>query len=183
MSISHPITADQLWKTPRDGMRHELVRGELKIMSPAGSEHGAIIAEITAFLLPFVKSHKLGTVFGAETGFKIATDPDTVRAPDVAFVRRERIPQTGLPKAFWPGAPDLAVEVVSPGDTVDEVDEKVADWLGAGTKVVWIVKPKTRTVAVHFAPNAQTILTADEEIDGGELVPGFRCRVGDLFPQ
>ena len=119
----------------------------------------------------------LASSFGAETGFQIATDPDTVRAPDVAFVRRERIPSTGLPKAFWPGAPDLAVEVVSPGDTVEEVDEKVADWLDAGTEAVWMVKPKTQDRHGVQRPSVLAVLTADDEIDGGELLPGFRCRV------
>ncbi|WP_406695081.1 Uma2 family endonuclease [Singulisphaera sp. Ch08] len=181
MSISQATTADELWKMPNSGMRHELVRGELRSMSPAGSEHGSIIAEITGSLQPFVKSHQLGKVFGAETGFKISNDPDTVRAPDVAFIRRERIPKTGLPKAFWPGAPDLAVEVVSPGDTVEEVDEKVADWFNAGALAVWIVKPKAQTVTVYSAPNVVVVLTGNDEIDGGELLPGFRYRVSDVF--
>ncbi|SIO58700.1 Endonuclease, Uma2 family (restriction endonuclease fold) [Singulisphaera sp. GP187] len=183
MSISHATTADELWKMPNTGARLELVRGELRSMSPAGFEHGFIIMRIARPLDQFVTDHQLGVVVGAETGFKIATDPDTVLAPDIAFVRRERLPQTGLPKAFWPGAPDLAVEVVSPGDTVEEVDEKVADWLGAGTKAVWIVKPRTRSVTVYHSPSAFTVFTADEEFDGGELLPGFRCRVGDWFPQ
>ncbi len=155
MSVSHTTTADELLNMPHSGVRHELVRGELRSMSPAGSEHGSIVAEITGFLQPFVKAHQLGKVFGAETGFKIGTDPDTVRAPDVAFIRRERIPTTGLPKAFWPGAPDLAVEVVSPSDTVEEADEKVADWFNAGTVAVWVVKPKSQTVTVYSAPQGR----------------------------
>ncbi|HEX8353452.1 MAG TPA: Uma2 family endonuclease, partial [Pyrinomonadaceae bacterium] len=109
-------TASELFVMPHDGSRYELVKGELRKMSPSGSEHGAIIINISVLLAQHVKSKKLGVCFGAETGFKIAADPDTVRAPDVAFVRRERIPESGIPKKFWPGAPDLAVEVLSPGD-------------------------------------------------------------------
>src|SRR5262245_9042674 len=106
---------------PNDGKRRELVRGQLKTMPPAGQEHGFVYMNLGGPLHQFVKTHRLGIVFGAETGFKIASNPDTVRAPDVAFVRRGRIPPGRIPKAFGSIAPDLAVEVVSPGDTVQEV--------------------------------------------------------------
>ena len=129
-------TASELFEMPDDGFRYELVKGELRRMSPSGGEHGATVVNITLLLGQHVKADKLGICFGAETGFKIASDPDTVRAPDVAFIRRERIPESGLPRKFWPGAPDLAVEVLSPGDTRREVDEKVADWLEAGARGV-----------------------------------------------
>ena len=183
MSTPHLTTAEDLWKMPRGRVRHELVRGELRTRPLAGAIHGIISVEILGSLHQFVTRHQLGLVVGTAIGFQIATDPDTVRAPDAAFVRRERIPSTGLPEGYWPGAPDLAVEVVSPDDTVEEVDEKVADWLDAGAEAVWVVKPKPRTVTVYRAPSVLTVLTADEEIDGGELLPGFRCRVGDWFPQ
>src|SRR5262245_48721436 len=108
MSTTHTMTAEALLKLPRGRGRYELVRGELKTTSPAGSEHGAVVVRVTSPLDRHARETKLGIVFGAETGFQIESDPDTVRAPDVAFVRRERIPEGGLPKAFWPGAPDLA---------------------------------------------------------------------------
>lgn len=101
-------------------------------MTPSGSAHSVITARLARLVDTFVSTHGLGLVFGAEGGFKIASNPDAVRAPDLAFVRRERIPESGIPKGFWPGAPDLAAEVVSPGDTYEEVEEKVADWLRAG---------------------------------------------------
>lgn len=175
------VTADELFTMPKDGFRYELVKGELRKMSPAGSEHGAIIVNITVLLGQHVKSKKLGVCFGAETGFKIASNPDTVRAPDVAFVSRERVPESGIPKKFWPGAPDLAVEVLSPGDTLEEVEEKVEDWLAAGTRVVWIVSPKRRSVSVYRSMTDVTRLSETDELDGGDVVTGFRCKVSEIF--
>jgi Uma2 family endonuclease len=150
-------------------------------MPPAGSEHGAVAVNIAVVVAQFVKSHGLGVVFGAETGFKIASDPDTVRAPDLAFIRRERIPEEGLPRGFWPGAPDLAVEVVSPGDTYTEVEEKVNDWLNAGTRMVLVLNPRTRTVAIYTSHTDVVRLTEADTLAGGEVLPGFTCRVAELF--
>jgi Uma2 family endonuclease len=174
-------TADELFMMPDDGFRYELVRGEIRRMPAAGSEHGAVIMNIGTPLDQFVKANSLGVVFGAETGFKIASEPDTVRAPDLAFVRRERIPEEGIPRGFWPGAPDLAVEVVSPGDTYTEVEEKVHDWLNAGTRMVLVLNPRTRTVAVYTSHTDVVRLTESDTLDGGEVLPGFTCRVAELF--
>jgi Uma2 family endonuclease len=174
-------TADELFMMPDDGFRYELVRGELRRMPPAGSEHGAVIMNMGTPLHQFVRAQGLGVVFGAETGFKIASEPDTVRAPDLAFVRRERIPAGGIPRGFWPGAPDLAVEVVSPGDTYTEVEEKVNDWLNAGTRMVLVLNPRTRTVAVYTSHTDVVRLIESETLDGGEVLPGFTCRVAELF--
>ena len=175
------VTADELFAMPKDGFRYELVKGELRKMSPAGSEHGAIIVKITIRLGQYVESNNLGVCFGAETGFKIASDPDTVRAPDVAFVSRERIPESGITKKFWPGPPDLAVEVLSPGDTLEEVEEKVEDWLAAGTRAVWVVSPKRRSVTVYRSMTDVTRLSESDELDGGDVVHGFRCKVSEFF--
>jgi Uma2 family endonuclease len=174
-------TADELFMMPDDGFRYELVRGEVRRMPPAGSEHGAVAVNIAVVIAQFVKANGLGVVFGAETGFKIASDPDTVRAPDLAFVRRERIPEAGIPRGFWPGAPDLAVEVVSPGDTYTEVEEKVHDWLNAGTRMVLVLNPRTYTVAVYTSHTDVVRLTELDTLDGGEVLPGFTCRVAELF--
>jgi Uma2 family endonuclease len=175
------VTADELFLMPRDGSRYELVRGELRKMSPAGIEHGAVIVNATLLLAQHVKANNLGRCVGAETGFKIASDPDTVRAPDLSFISRERIPEGGLPKNFWRGAPDLAVEVVSPGDASKEVKEKVEDWLAAGTKAVWVVNPKRRAVFVYRTMTDVTRLKESDELDGGDVVQGFRCKVADFF--
>jgi Uma2 family endonuclease len=175
------MTADELFMMKPDGFRHELVKGELRTMSPAGSEHGAIIINLALPLAQHVRANKLGVVFGAETGFKIAANPDTVRAPDIAFIRREHIPPTGIPKTFWNGAPDLAVEVLSPGDKAAEVEEKVEAWLSAGASAVWVVDPKRRSITVHHSLKNVTTLSEDDELEGRDVVPGFRCRVADIF--
>jgi Uma2 family endonuclease len=182
MSTTHTLTtADELFVMPDDGFRYELVRGELRRIPPAGREHGAVIMNIGTPMHQFVRTHNLGVVFGAETGFKIASDPDTVRPPDLAFVRRERIPEEGIPRGFWPGAPDLAVEVVSPGDTYTEVEEKVHNWLNAGTRMVLVVNPRTRTLAVSTSHHDVMRMTEADTLDGGEVLPGFTCRVREFF--
>ena len=150
-------------------------------MSPAGSAHGAVTQRLATLLDQYVTANALGLVFGAETGFLIAADPDTVRAPDVAFVTSRRISAGGLPDGFWPGPPDLAVEVVSPGDTVREVDDKTAEWLDAGSEMVWVVRGRQQTVTVHRAGGKPEILAAGSHLDGGSLLPGFRCKLAEIF--
>jgi Uma2 family endonuclease len=175
------MTAAELARLPSNGLRHELVRGELRTMAPAGGEHGAIGLNLAGPLHAHVKANQLGVVLAAETGFQITSDPDTVRAPDIAFVGRDRIPATGIPKSYWPGAPDLAVEVVSPSDTVYEVDDKVLDWLEAGTRLIWVVNPKQRTVTVYRSLTDVTILREADHLDGEGVVPGFRIPVREIF--
>ncbi len=177
----HAVTADELLRRPDDSFRYALVRGELIRMTPAGFDHGVIEMRLGAALTNHVTAHRLGLVCGAETGFVLARAPDTVLAPDVAFVRRERIPAAGRPRTFWEGAPDLAAEVVSPGDTRNAVAAKVAAWLAAGTRVVWVVDPKGETVTTHEPGRAPRRLDASDTLDGAPLFPGFRLRVADLF--
>src|SRR5688572_2615564 len=134
MASTHTLmTADQLAALPDDGQRHELVAGELRTMSPSGGGHGRLAARFTISLGQHVRAHHLGEVLAAETGFLLATDPDTVRAPDVAFVSSERAGPLGDVMGYWPVAPDLVVEVISPNDRYTEVKEKVATWLEHGT--------------------------------------------------
>ena len=190
-SLSSPVpgpapgavtTAEELFHLPDDGWRYALVEGELQRMTPAGFDHGAVVMNVAVPLAQHVRRGGLGVVCGAETGFVLARRPDTVLAPDVAFVRRERIPASGRPAAFWEGAPDLAVEVVSPGDTRPEVAAKVASWLAAGTRVVWVVDPGRRSVAVHEPGATPWHFAADADIvDGAPLFPGFRLPVADVF--
>ena len=175
------ITADELLTMPRGKVRYELIRGELSSMSPAGSEHGVVTMRLALLLGGHVIDRNLGLVFGAESGFFIERDPDTVRAPDIAYVRRERIPAGGIPEGYWSGPPDLAVEVVSPGDTVRAVDENVAGWLAAGTTMVWVVSPRWKTVTVHVRNAPIRICTVDETLDGGDILPDFRCDVRGIF--
>ncbi len=170
-ATTHVTTADDLLAAPDLGPC-ELLRGKLVMMSPAGSEHGFIAANITARLATFVRRRGLGAVFGAETGFQIAHDPDTVRAPDVAFVRAERI--GGRPgKDFFQGPPDLAVEVVSPSDRAGEVLAKVGDWLDAGCRAVWVVDPDSRTVLLYRGRSDVCSLAADATLDGMPVADVF----------
>ena len=181
-SATGQMTAEELLVLPDDHMRHELIRGRLTTMTPAGSEHGVISAGLARLVGGHVSERELGVVFGAETGFRIESDPDTVLAPDMAFIRKSRVASIGIPRGFWPGAPDLAAEVVSPGDSKREVREMVNDWLQAGVEEVWVVDPRTRTVVVHDRAGKTTVLAESETLDGGKLLPGWSCRVADLFP-
>ena len=174
------MTADDLLNMPSDGFRYELVRGELRQMAPAGQGHRGIAINITVPLGAHVKKQNLGRVYAAETGFVLASEPDTVRAPDTAFVRKERVVDLGL-KGYFPGAPDLVVEVISPNDVYAEVEEKVAEWLSAGTELVIVVNPRQRTVRVHRSLTAITVLTEDDVLDGGEVVPGWQLPVKEIF--
>ena len=174
-------TADELLRMPDDGCRYELVRGELRRMSPAGSRHGKVAMTLGAALHQHVQEHGLGEVYAAETGFIIATGPDTVRAPDVAFVGRERLLDPEPPTGFWPGAPDLAAEVVSPSDAFTDVQRKVCAWLDAGTRTVLVVDPDERTVTVFRSRRDVDVLTEGDAIDGGDVVPGWSLPVATLF--
>jgi Uma2 family endonuclease len=176
------MTAEELLRLPT-GMdkRYELVRGELKTMSPAGSRHGRIALRIGALLDQFVRAQKLGEVLGAETGFTLRRNPDTVRAPDAAFVAAARVPADGLPVGYFPGAPDLAVEVVSPDDRAEEIKAKINEYFEAGARLVWIVYPETREVVVFRSARESVVLAGPEALDGGEVLPGFACRVAELF--
>jgi len=181
MSTTTPITADQLLRMPDDGYRYELVAGELRKMVPAGWRHGASGCNLLSLLSRHVLDEKLGQLFLAETGFLLARDPDTVRAPDIAFVHRDHLPENLPKEAFWPGAPDLVVEVVSPGDTLGEIDDKVKMWLDAGAALVWVVNPQWRNVTVYRSAIDIKTLTEKDQLDGEDVVPGFRCPVGDIF--
>lgn len=182
---THLMTADELSVMPhhengRD-YRLALVRGELKRMSPTKPLHGVFTAEITLELGLFIRTHKLGRVFGAETGFLVERDPDTVYGIDVAFVSHERLKEAGSLEKFFAFAPDLAVEVLSPSNTVDEIDEKVMLYFAAGSRAVWVFNPRRRNVKAYRSPNDVRILTAADTLDGEDVLPGFRLVLADLF--
>lgn len=174
------VTAEELARMPDDQHRHELVRGRLIEMNPPGFQHGAIAVSLASLLASHVRSSDLGRVVG-EAGFKLAGDPDTVRGPDVAFVRRERLESSLGPEGFFHGAPDLAVEIASPGETASELRQKIREYLQAGARLVWVLQPDTRSVIVHRPGASPAPLGPDDVLDGEDVVSGFRCRVGDLF--
>jgi Uma2 family endonuclease len=179
--VRQQVTADELLLMPDDGFRYELVKGELRRMNPAGNVHGRVTMSVAWRLARYVEETRLGTVYAAETGFRLASDPDTVRAPDVAFVSRARVEMVGEVEGFWPEAPDLAVEVVSPGDSYTDVEEKVFDWLEAGTKMVVVINPRQRSAIVYKSPTEITALAEADVLAGGDIVPGFELAVREIF--
>jgi Uma2 family endonuclease len=178
------LTVDDLLRVPQPDLPHELRRGVLRLVTPAISAHGAVSARLLAALGQHVYTHALGALFTAEAGFILERDPDTLLCPDVAFVSRERLPAGGLEPRFLELAPDLAVEVLTPSSRAGEMRVKVADYLRLGVCAVWVVDPARRTVRVHSRAGRRTSavpLTEDDLLDGGDVVPGFKCRIAELF--
>lgn len=172
------LTADQLWQMG-PGKRAELVQGVLVEMAPTGDVHGELALWLGHLILQHIVANDLGTATGAETGFVLSTDPDTVRAPDVGFISKARLaPMTGR---FYRLAPDLAVEVVSPSDTGAEIMHKADDYLRAGTRLVWVIYPDLRVVAVYRPDQPSVVLRGDERLEGGDTLPGFSITVNDVF--
>lgn len=174
------ITAEELERINLPNKRTELVRGQLIVREPAGWIHGMVASRLLVAVARHVDAGALGVVLAAETGFTLFRNPDTVRAPDVAFIRRERIPDPP-PRGFAEIAPDLAIEVLSPGDTAGEVRAKVLDWLAAGCRLVWIVDPVRRIARVHRPDETTTLVTDDGVLDGETVLPGFVLPLAEAF--
>ena len=175
------LTVDDLLQLPNEGRGYELVRGELREMSPSKPRHGRVAGQLAWRLGQYVTEHNLGAIYIAEAGFILTRNPDTVRVPDVAFVRRERFEAIGDTDDFWPEAPDLVVEVVSPNDRPVEVLEKAHNWLAAGTQMVIVIEAPKRRVTVYHALAGMTVLTDTDVLEGGDVVPGWAMAVRDLF--
>lgn len=171
------MTAEELLRLPEDGSRYELVEGELKRMSPTSFEHGRIAANIAVHLGYHVRQHRLGVICIAEAGFVLWRNPDTVRAPDVAFVRAERVAHPG---GFMPGAPDLAIEVMSPSDSASAVSFKVSQYLRAGTRAVVVVDPEKRVVYLYRPSGPLTTIT-DAAVEVDDVVPGWSMSLTEIF--
>ena len=166
---------------PDDGMRREIVGGELRVMTPAGAEHGRVAMTLGLLLAGHVRQHGVGVAFAAETGFLLAHEPDTVRAPDAAFISKARAETVGMTTRFWPGAPDFAAEVVSPDDRFSEVEEKALMWLQAGATAVLVVDPARHTATVYRRAGEVRVHTESDTIDLSDAVPGWRVTVSELF--
>ena len=175
------MTAEELELLPDDGYQYELVKGVLRRMAPASFRPSNIAARIVARLVAYSDEHGLGEVTGADGGYVLERGPDTVRAPDVAFVRAERVPSGEAREHFAGIAPDLAVEVVSPSDRMRDVNEKVDQYLATGVRLVWEFRAKRRTVTVRRVGRAPQVLREGDVVDGEDILPGFRLPVGDIF--
>lgn len=172
------ITAEQLPEIAR-GRRVELVRGEVVEMAPVGLDHIRIVGLLISWIVPFVRERKLG-VAGPELGCVLARNPDLVRAPDIAFVSKARWSGKAGEK-FLEGAADLAVEVVSPSDKASEMQQKIDEYLAAGTRLVWLVDPQSRTVTAYHPSGDAHLYRGNQEVPGENVLPGFSFRPADLF--
>lgn len=174
------MTADELLLMPDDGNRYELIRGKIKRMPLRGGFHGKQTGGIQGSLGTHARANGLGVVYAADTGFLLEADPDLVLAPDVAFIRRER-QRLGDTARYIPIAPDMAVEVISPSDRLTQVHEKALEWLAHGVRMVIVVNPRNRTVQVYRSPTDIATLTEADTLDGGDVIPGWRMAVADIF--
>jgi Uma2 family endonuclease len=179
-SASGLVTAEELFRLG-DDVHAELVEGVLVPLSPAGFEHGDVALAIGARIRVFAQENHLGRACAAETGFVLSRNPDTVLAPDVGFVVADRIPPGARPKGFFQGAPDLAVEVLSPSNRQAEITVKIAMYFQAGTRLVWIIDPIEQTVAVHRSAKQATVLNSADTLNGEDVLPGFRVLVATIF--
>jgi Uma2 family endonuclease len=173
-------TAEDLLSIREPGFRHELVRGELRRMSPAGHWHGGVGMVLAELISRHVREHRLGRAYMAETGFVLSRNPDTVLAPDISFVRQERLPRAFSP-GYFPGPPDLAVEITSPNDTYTAVHEKALSWLEHGTRLVWVVDPVAKRATVYRSRDDVRLLGPDDELAGDDVLPGLTVPLRDLF--
>lgn len=182
MSVENAMTIQEFWDVPeKPGVRMELINGTIVEYLPFTVREGLINGHVLSALYQFVRDRRLGFVCGNGPGFVLREDPGSVRVPDASFVARDSIPTTGIPDGFWPDAPDLAVEIVSPNDRAEKVHAKVGEYLAAGTWVVWVLWPSTQSVTVHHSGGRMEELGPDRDLVGGEVLPGFSVRVFDLF--
>jgi Uma2 family endonuclease len=180
-SAGQLLTAEDLLRMPNAGKQYELVRGVLRKMSPPSFRHSEIAGNVYSPLSAYVRANGLGRVGVGDPGFMLQRDPDLILAPDVAFLSNDRLPPGAKAEGFLPGAPDLVVEVVSPGDTADEVEEKIENWLSMGCRMVVAVNDRRRTVTVHRPGQPPRVLRGEDVFDGEDVVPGFRLPLAEIF--
>jgi Uma2 family endonuclease len=175
------MTAEEFLAYPVHDAKAELVRGELRVTPPAGGPHGVASVNLVVMLAVHVREHRLGRVFADAVGYELMRLPRTVRVPDASFVRSDQLPAQGIGPGLMKLAPDLAIEVLSPSETASELEEKLDDYLVAGTPLIWVVDPVRRTVMIVSADAPVRWLREGDTLDGGNVVPGFRCAVADIF--
>lgn len=174
-------TAEDLERLSAQGYHYELIKGELRPMSPSGGPHGDATSRITFYVNGLVYAEALGDTFAAETGFIVDHNPDSVLAPDFSFVAVGRLSYP-LQEGYIPLAPDLAVETRSPNDTKKEVADKVQDWLAAGVRMVWVIEPRQRTLTMHRPGQPPRIFGVADTLDGGDVLPGLSVPISAIFP-
>jgi Uma2 family endonuclease len=181
-TAAHLLTAEELFQLPEEQTRCcELIEGEIVRMSPPGFAHAIVSQRISLLLLEFVERKQIGQVVVAEAGFLIGRNPDTVMAPDGAFIRQDRINAIGLITAYFPEAPAMVFETISPTDRVSEVGRKMRRWLEGGVELAWVIDPVARTITVYQAVDDIQVLAEKDSLTGGDVLPGFECRVAELF--
>ncbi len=175
------LTADDLLRLYGQGVRGELIRGELHETMSTGINHGRTVIKASVQLGNFIMPRQLGTLVGSDTGIWLEHDPDTVREPDIAYISAEKMPLDANIPGYSEVVPDLVVEVRSPNNSLREVHEKALMWLDFGVRIVWAAYPDTRTVDVYAADGPILTLTEDDSLDGGDVLPDFSCPVRDIF--
>ena len=180
-TITGLLTANDLWNMPGHGEGYELVLGELRTMAPSGLEHSTIGVDLITTLNAFVRSNKLGKISGADGGYILHRNPDTVRAPDIDFVQTDRLPNGKTPQKYFPGPPDLAVEIISPSDVYEDVEDKVKEFLEAGTRIVWVINPRRKSITIFRGDNSITALRTADTLSGEDVIPGFSLPVSEIF--
>jgi Uma2 family endonuclease len=179
-AVERSLSLEEFQRLPEEEDRIELVRGRLVREPRPGARHGWLTGRLVGELEPFVRERGLGLVV-TETGFLLSDDPPTVRGPDAAFIAAENLPPQGIPDGFWTVAPQLAIEVVSPSNAASEIRQKVLEYLAAGTRLVWVVDPATRSVTAYRSRDEIRLLTVADELDGADVLPGFRLGLSELF--
>ena len=169
---------NDMYHVPRDGQKYELIEGELT-MAPAGMRHEGIGIKLAVKLDRYLETNPLGHVFGSSAGYRLAEN--ILLSPDVSFVRTERLPGGQAPDGFGEFAPDLAVEIVSPGDGLTEIEQKVQLYLNHGTKLVWVINPKLVRATIYRPDGSARVLQAQDSLDGEDVLPGFMCRLADVL--
>jgi Uma2 family endonuclease len=181
MSIAGKLmTAEEFEALPDDGVRRELIEGQIQVMSPASLKYGWIGAKLLRHIGSFAEANSLGETFNSETGYRVASDPDTVLVPDGAFISKHRISRVWVDKGFGPEPPDLVFEVISPSQTRNEQLEKGRRWVKAGCEVVWVVDPEANQIVV-LEGDSVTVLSEGQELTAFRLLPGFSLKLEELF--
>lgn len=175
------MTPEEFLNYPLPDGKAELVRGELRVTPPGGGPHGVAASNLVFMLTAHVRQKGLGRIFADGTGYQLLRLPHTVRVPDASYVKADRLPEQGIGPGLMQLAPDLAVEVLSPSETASELEEKLDDYIAAGTPLIWVIDPVRRTVMIVAADAPVRWLREGETFDGGLVIPGFSCAVSDIF--